>query len=43
MSKKETPPASVKIIKGPQGTIPLAGQIPTSKNTPPPPKELKKK
>lgn len=42
MSNKPGPKQTVKIVAPPTGTIPLAGQIPTSRNTPPPPKPKEK-
>lgn len=42
MSKKIVPKTIIRIVTPPSGTIPLAGQIPTSRNTPPPPKPKEK-
>lgn len=36
MSKKQIS-KTVKIIKDPTGAVPLGGQMPTSRNPPPPP------
>ena len=41
MSKKTTSPSVIKIVVPPTGIIPLSGQIPASRNTPPPVKPKK--